>query len=80
MNEHAFSELRASAPSVARAADEATQPWWHYGMVWFMLAGPAIAVVAASASAVIAYRHADIELTETPTATSLAAHATSAKR
>lgn len=53
----------------------APRPWWRFGMVWFMLAGPAIAVVAATASAVIAFRNADIVLTETPTATSLAAHA-----
>jgi len=44
-------------------------------MVWFMLAGPAIVVVAGLVTAGIAFRHADVVLTETPTATSLAAHA-----
>jgi hypothetical protein len=57
----------------------APRPWWRYGMVWFMLSGPAIAVVAALASAVIAFRNADTVLTETPTPTSLAAHALAAK-
>lgn len=52
-------------------------PWWRYGMVWFMLAGPAIVVVAGLVTAGIAFRHADIVLTETPTATSLAARALS---
>ena len=52
-------------------------PWWRYGMVWFMLAGPAIVVVAGLVTAGIAFRHADIVLTETPTATSLPARALS---
>jgi uncharacterized protein len=61
-----------SPPSPAR-------PWWRFGMVWFMLSGPAIVVVAGLVTAVIAFRNADTVLTETPTPTSLAAHALSAK-
>ncbi len=63
----------ARKPSLAPAP----LPWWRYGMVWFMLAGPAIVVVAGVVTAAIAFRHADVVLTETPTATSLAAHALS---
>ena len=59
------------------ASAPAPLPWWRYGMVWFMLAGPAIVVVAGLVTAGIAFRHADVVLTETPTATSLAAHALS---
>lgn len=34
-------------------------PWWRIGMVWLVLAGPALVVVAAVATAVIAVRGAD---------------------
>jgi hypothetical protein len=34
-------------------------PWWRIPMVWLVLAGPAIVVVAALATAVIAIRDAD---------------------
>jgi uncharacterized protein len=57
----------------------APRPWWRYGMVWFMLSGPAIVVVAGLVTAVIAFRNADVVLTETTTPTSLAAHALSRK-
>jgi hypothetical protein len=63
----------------AFAPPSPARPWWRFGMVWFMLSGPAIVVVAGLATAVIAFRNADVVLTETPTATSLAAHALSAK-
>ncbi len=63
---------KSSSPPVPR-------PWWRYGMVWFMLSGPAIVVVAGLATAVIAFRNADVVLTETTTPTSLAAHALSRK-
>ncbi len=43
--------------AVGRAAEPA--PWWRYGMVWFVLAGPAAVVVAGIATAVIAIRGAD---------------------
>ena len=61
------------------ASAPAPRPWWRYGMVWFMLSGPAIVVVAGLATAVIAFRNADVVLTETSTPTSLAAHATSSR-
>jgi hypothetical protein len=54
-------------------------PWWRFGMVWFMLSGPAIVVVAGLVTAVIAFRNADTVLTETSTPTSLAAHALATK-
>ena len=40
-----------------RIADAA--PWWRFGMVWLVLGGPAVVVVAAIATAVIAIRGAD---------------------
>ncbi len=34
-------------------------PWWRVGMVWLVLGGPAVVVVAALSTAVIAYHDAD---------------------
>ncbi len=34
-------------------------PWYRVGMVWLVLGGPAVVVVAAIVTAVIAYRGAD---------------------
>jgi hypothetical protein len=38
--------------------------WWRFGMVWFVLSGPAIVVVAGFATMAIAFIHADVELHE----------------
>ncbi len=37
-------------------------PWWRHGMVWLVVAGPAVVVVAAVATAVLAWRGADVEM------------------
>lgn len=42
-------------------------PWWRFGMVWLVFGGPAVVVVAALATAVIAIRGADT-LVEDPVA------------
>jgi hypothetical protein len=34
-------------------------PWWRFGIVWLVFAGPALVVVAAIGTAVVAYRGAD---------------------
>ncbi|MCK6432602.1 MAG: hypothetical protein L6Q68_06170 [Aquabacterium sp.] len=34
-------------------------PWWRVGMVWLVIGGPLVVVVAAVATAVIAYTGAD---------------------
>jgi hypothetical protein len=41
-------------------------PWWRVGMVWLVLGGPLAVVVAATVTGVIAWRGADIVLTEIP--------------
>ena len=41
-----------------------TPPWWRFAMVWFVLAGPALVVVAGFATMAIAFAHADVELHE----------------
>lgn len=43
-------------------------PWWRFGMVWLVLSGPAIVVVAGCITAVIAFRGADVALPEAPPA------------
>lgn len=35
------------------------RPWWRYGMVWLVISGPAVVVVAGIVTAVIAVRGAD---------------------
>ncbi|MBG6078428.1 hypothetical protein [Rubrivivax gelatinosus] len=41
-------------------------PWWRIGMVWLVVSGPLIVVIAAVATAVIAIRGADLVITEVP--------------
>ena len=41
-----------------------TVPWWRFPIAWLALGLPASAVVAATASAVIAIRHADPVVTD----------------
>ena len=43
-------------------------PWWRFGMVWLVLSGPAVVVVAGFATMAIAFSHADTVLPETPQA------------
>ncbi len=35
-------------------------PWWRYGMMWLVVGGPLVVVVAATVTAVIAIRGADV--------------------
>ena len=61
-----------SAQSIARPtvpqATEIAPPWWRVGMVWLVVGGPAVVVVAAIGTAVVAYRGADPVLSDAPTA------------
>ena len=43
-------------------------PWWRVGMVWLVVGGPAVVVVASLGTAVVAYRGADEVLLETASA------------
>ena len=38
--------------------------WWNFGMVWVVIAGPALVVVASFATMAVAFHHADPELHE----------------
>jgi hypothetical protein len=60
----------ASTPEPALA-------WWRFGMVWLVVGGPALVVVASLGTAVVAYRGADLVLVDTPSARVLPVQPTS---
>ena len=60
--------LAAAAAAAAAPASEPSPAWWRVGMVWLVLGGPAVVVVAAIGTAVVAYLGADEVLVETPSA------------
>jgi hypothetical protein len=39
--------------------DEQQRPWWRQGMVWLVIGGPAVVVVAGFATLAIAIAHPD---------------------
>lgn len=46
-----------------RRAARAPEPWWRVGMLWLVIGGPVIVVVAAIATLFIALSHPDPVLT-----------------
>ncbi|MFO1270117.1 MAG: hypothetical protein U1F50_00270 [Rubrivivax sp.] len=52
--------------NATRERKDKPEPWWRIGMVWLVLGGPAIVVVAAISTAVIAYHDADPVVTSAP--------------
>ena len=68
--------MAADTRKDVRENASAALPWWRHGMVWFVIAGPAVVVVAGVVTIVLAYGQADPALSPTPTASSLAARAT----
>jgi hypothetical protein len=48
--------------------EPAAAPWWRFPMVWLVFGGPATVVVAAVATAVVAFRTADTVVTDGPVA------------
>ncbi|HEX5372873.1 MAG TPA: nitrogen fixation protein FixH [Aquabacterium sp.] len=42
-----------------KAAPGGSQPWWTFPIVWMVIGGPAIVVVAGITTAVIAWKHVD---------------------
>lgn len=38
-------------------------PWWRFGIVWLVFAGPTLVVAAALGTAVVAFRTADVVVT-----------------
>lgn len=50
------------------AADKAGGPWWREPMLWLVVGGPAVVVVAALVTGFIAWRGADTVVTDPGTA------------
>ena len=66
---------RAHDRAPDRAPDLAPDPvpdpasaWWRHGMVWPVIGGPLVVVMASITTAVLAYRGADEVLLQTPAA------------
>lgn len=56
-------------PTESTAPPGRSPRWWRFGMVWLVISGPALVVVAGFATMAIAFHHADVELHElTPVA------------
>ena len=51
-----------------KSADPIARPWWRYGMVWLVIGGPLLVVIASFVSAALACHGADEVLVETPSA------------
>jgi hypothetical protein len=49
-----------------RSAQQEGQPWWRFGLVWMVFAGPAVVVVAGFITLYIAITNPDPVLTVTP--------------
>ena len=49
-----------------RSVQQEGQPWWRFGLVWMVLAGPAMVVVAGFITLYIAITNPDPVLTVTP--------------
>ena len=49
----------STPPSVPSSPKGPVSPWWRHGMVWLVLSGPAVVVVASVATLLIALAHPD---------------------
>jgi hypothetical protein len=69
MSAMVHAEPMVSKPGMTDAGNKpATErPWWKHGMVWLVIGGPAVVVVAGLVTAVIAIRGADTIVVDPPT-------------
>lgn len=56
----------AQAAAPADSARQPREPWWKVGMVWLVIGGPLVVVVAGIATLVIAIRNPDPVLISAP--------------
>jgi uncharacterized protein len=59
-------EQESASMNTEQNAPAMPLPWWRVKMVWLVLGGPASVVVASLVTAVIAWRHIDPVITNTP--------------
>jgi len=57
---------QASSRAALTGDNAPSEPWWRVRMVWLVIGGPAVVVVAAIVTAVIAIRGADPVISEEP--------------
>jgi uncharacterized protein len=55
-----------NAPTRSPAPATPAPPWWRFSMVWLVIAGPALVVLAGIATVWIAVRHVDPVIVEAP--------------
>jgi len=58
----------STSSKTSGGAQEPHTPWWRVGMVWLVVGGPLVVVVASVVTAVVAYRGADEVLVQTQSA------------
>jgi hypothetical protein len=64
--------MNAAQPESGPLDGAQDRPWWRYGHVWLVIAGPLAVVLAGVATAVIAVRSPDPVLAAAPAGKSLA--------
>jgi len=60
--------MSSQTSSTLPANSDGGRPWWRFPMVWLVVGGPAVVVVASLGTAVVAYVGADEVLVETASA------------
>jgi hypothetical protein len=60
-----MNQEKAMPEATPEGAAPAT-PWWRYPMVWVVLSGPIVVVVASLVTAAVAWRHIDPVVAQTP--------------
>lgn len=53
----------------ATISGKTAAPWWRFGMVWLVIAGPAVVVVASFVTLRLALTHGDPVISEPPVQT-----------
>jgi hypothetical protein len=64
-------DVKVSPDSKSGAQGDSVQPWWRYRMLWLVIGGPLIVVVASIGTAVVAIRGADPVMTKEEMAASV---------
>lgn len=58
--------MSSNARPAPAATEQPERPWWREGMVWLVISGPAVVVVAGLVTAYIAHSGADVVIKDLP--------------